>query len=588
METSQNRIYINLLILCGFIFSTRWVSANEVKVKFECPQTNIEQRVLPQNASLSVKTLANSDGTFKSLDLSSLESFIEKGWHASTDYYRCFYQMIGDLDAKVSKLCGSFAAPAEAAKCKKASDSNIDRFDKKVRNIDPNGKVAPLIIGENYQGQDSKILKVEEEGCLDVSKLNLTEPFLSSGLAPALAKETGDCREFQLRRIANMLEDQIVVHCSKAEKSEACQRAIVGVVYTISTLGPSLQFNPRGEVNAALICNTDVKGIRDLVEELRLARECQDLSLGESRVFHTHSGSYGLTRVGDGKFIADIKIKITNDLGAAVTGEMRDSLLDRIKKTVDIINPYLKGSNGDSLQIRINSDKAPMGLEATPINIAKTLDSRDHSKVYSLDSVEPVISHELLHNMGLNDGYEEKSRGEIWNLKDPNTRKPIDEIKNYHLKPGEIFKPAYDCRAIEPKDSIMNDQIQAWAKAIPIVVQELLICDSPDKSQDLSKCRKQQGESRFLFGRTTEKDENLEFQEISPGRWWVATLKYKIKPERDSLLYPAQFRKLIKPNCKKYVGDFYDCSRFAYISSKDNYSFCPRKMPQCQGTGWLK
>lgn len=88
-------------------------------------------------------------------------------------------------------------------------------------------------------------------------------------------------------------------------------------------------------------------------------------------------------------------------------------MLNRTRECLNAMGPYLKGPNGESLEIKIvtPSDSLPNGLPTpTPINISVTREERSyrgHAAAFGTNFGCTTIGHEMLHHLGLCDEYHE-------------------------------------------------------------------------------------------------------------------------------------------------------------------------------------
>jgi hypothetical protein len=189
----------------------------------------------------------------------------------------------------------------------------------------------------------------------------------------------------------------------------------------------------------------------------------------------------------------------------------------KVKKCLSIYNKYLKGPDGESLKI-VLSKKAPQHIIS--IQDEKL---RPTSTLYSEGMTCPLILHEILHLLGLVDEYEETQLGFRMD-------KATGDLK-YVTEDSEI--KIYDCRALGPEDSIMNN--------------ETLAVDSFFK-------------------------------------------KKKSVRAKGSLLQPAEFRAITNPFCKTKNLKYNECIKFAYDTSlAHEEKKCEPAAIECQKNhDWLK
>ncbi|MBD65017.1 MAG: hypothetical protein CME62_07405 [Halobacteriovoraceae bacterium] len=213
---------------------------------------------------------------------------------------------------------------------------------------------------------------------------------------------------------------------------------------------------------------------------LRFNQSCNRLQPGHSRVFNNvektianngHHASYKLTRSSSNpnQFIASINPvfyfheTLSNGqvqrvpVPSARDNQLTREMLDKVQGCLDEVNGSLLGPFGQELTIEIqrsnqSSNPPPrVGIQVYDYEI-----ERADTETWSQYTDCQTIVHEIFHYLGLPDSYHEEGIGYYFNS--------AGQVVNAKSSSAETFKPLYDCRAIGPEDSIMNNQYQAYER----------------------------------------------------------------------------------------------------------------------------
>ena len=205
--------------------------------------------------------------------------------------------------------------------------------------------------------------------------------------------------------------------------------------------------------------------------------------------------------------------------------------------TMEQANQKLLGPNGEKLRIVINKPlKSDNCYDDNVIRIPIISKShRGDATAYTPHFGCATITHEILHLLGLCDEYKEPAIGFHVNSKtgerqytdSPNAR-PIDD--DY-----DRFEPAYDCRVLQPDNSVMSSHHERW---------------------------------RFVF-------------KESPRQYALAG-----KQNRHSLLHPVHFNSILYGECLEKNKVFNECSQLAYVNSFEDES-CMEKKRWCESQNLL-
>ena len=195
--------------------------------------------------------------------------------------------------------------------------------------------------------------------------------------------------------------------------------------------------------------------------DMRAHRECGDYFIGEQRTIDTHDGPYHITRESDSQYKATIPLKFSPaedyDNEQAVPREQAPAhYFNLAKECIDDANSMLIGPNGKRLLIDIQEAGSPKsfflslldkvsGDKSSPepsmvhnIEI-KSASFRSNAHHYASDIDCPTIIHEVLHLLGLDDEYNEKSRG-----------------KRVLIDGHPAFLPHYNCRVTQTNSIMAN------------------------------------------------------------------------------------------------------------------------------------
>ena len=329
----------------------------------------------------------------------------------------------------------------------------------------------------------------------------------------------------------NMLEDISTIRDRFSD--------LVGLAYEDEVLTTEAQAN-------CLECvsengNEMLKTMSDLLKALNESSQCLDLNPGEEKTVYSGTGrhrSYTVKRTQDGNYSVPLTLEFFPDKdyeGPVSKEEVPDYYMDKVQKCIKQANQKMLGPNGKRLRIAINKASKTDKCNANKthrISIGSPY-HRSNSGKYASDIDCPVVTHEILHLLGLCDEYQEKSSGFLVNAE---TGK-VEWVNSPWEKPmaeGDVFQPAYDCR-IAQTNSIMSNQLERW---------------------------------HFAFGTTSR--------------------RYALKGKENtrSLLLPGHFNSILYGGCPEKNKPFNECSQLAYQSSVEDEN-CMEKKRQCEGQNIL-
>ena len=337
---------------------------------------------------------------------------------------------------------------------------------------------------------------------------------------------------------------------------------------------------------------------------------CVQLNEGESRNIDGNTGTglyntgYVLTRTPDvpgpdGKpvpsYRATVAIKFTDAEGKA-DPKLQQRYEAAARRCYAEAAPYLIGKSG-ALEIKLAGDEpslpkpkaahtigiAAAGARSTAANWAPDMDQSEKCS---------TVLHETLHLLGLVDEYHEAWIGT-----------KVDKATGARSRTSnDATTPDDDCRVLGPESSMMVDQGLAYLAVKPYDLLVSCNCGSreaaciaavdkavaskgtscPSESNTVV-IRKDAGTGKDLVGRLTAGSGMT-------GR----VLAYSPMPaERDSLLFPAQFRAITQPGCRPSNKTYLECASEAYTTSRGNFggTRCAAELPSiCRsgGADWLQ
>ncbi|MBC7458369.1 MAG: hypothetical protein H7235_08835 [Bdellovibrionaceae bacterium] len=352
-----------------------------------------------------------------------------------------------------------------------------------------------------------------------------------------------------------------------------------------------------GSTNAACdpICQTLTSAKQKLeswVDDL----QCHELPVGYKRVVYYPtdelsptgvSAKYLLTRKNKDLYEIELPLKLNKKAGdQSVT-----TIEQRIKLCLSISDSLLKGPDGTKIKIKPIFEPSStfrhlmLGRE---IDI-KGEDFRSHSLAYNENIDCPTIIHEVLHDLGLADEYQEST------------------VKN--KKTGDL---KYPCRVLGPENSVMNDQREAmrFVSGTKTSVVTALVCEkvakrcwefnevldgkipeftnyTPKEFEELFKYLALQKRKRQI--KEMEKFPYSEKALKDPLPWesdpQMQISKMVFKEIPANILEPAHVRAILFPGCKKKNAVYYKCAKLAYADPEPGQQcYIP---PECQSENWL-
>lgn len=243
--------------------------------------------------------------------------------------------------------------------------------------------------------------------------------------------------------------------------------------------------------------------------------------------------------------------------------EMRAALIARTRECFQQNQGQLRAGDGTVLELRLSpaNDPSPPPQVTVEINTAT---ARSNAGSWARQIQCPTIIHEVFHLMGLCDGYRESQTRvpEEQSLFRVTTGGPDQQSLQ---DPKSRIEPTfmYNCRSVEPADSIMRNQFTSLQR-----MYEVKICVREDLSLPLSQQVSQLPE-RCPDGHTgtsqlLSHEEYVRRVSTPPNLTYQLMYYYRPLPPRTQTVYPAQMRLIIQPHCHSANQRYIDCAQNAY------------------------
>lgn len=270
----------------------------------------------------------------------------------------------------------------------------------------------------------------------------------------------------------------------------------------------------------------------------------------------------------------------------AMNDYMRAAMIARTRECFGQMQNRLMTSDGTQIELRLATPNTEDPPPQTTISI-NTSDARANSQSWTSQISCPTIIHEVMHLMGLCDGYRESQirvsdTGQI--LQSPPAKIPP-------ATPGKVSQNfVYNCRSVEPQGSVMHNQTFALAEIL-----EVRSCPFPESStahseqvQDTLPSQCPDGSPGTLLQMTRASLTSRVTQQRRPGvqpssRFFYY---YRVMPPRSDTILPAQMRMITMPLCNQLNENYITCAQNAYRTLQ--IEGCVNVPPFCQTTDYLR
>ena len=488
------------------------------------------------------------DSETNEVDISDFITIIKR---AKKSKYNNFSQIDGKIKKQILKnylspLCGDAKNPPE---CKQKAQTKIQQA------IIDLG--AELLQGIHYpydyylmdtpEGVDalSEVRELLASKCLDCNKVHLDHGSKSKfdSLFPLIEKQKPSCLKKIVTNMARRLKHyRIPESCEKNKNHPICKSMIKnyklfrGRLLRLTELVYGQLARSQTEMRLCVDCvrysdkeKTEALDPKSFEDVWQQSRNCEELQ--SNRQKRVSSGTalnkeYTIRREEDDSYSAVLNLQFVaaeDYEGEVPKDQVSSHYRNQVQQCLKKANEKMLGPKGEKFQIVLaekpsEQSSCPEPVETIEIGRPGVF---SFSNKYASDVDCPVITHEILHQMGLCDDYLIQTRGYIV---DSQTGKPIgDEVENIYkvgnLPPGQSVVLKYNCR-VTRTNSVMAHHYARWAD---------------------------------VFSRRTEK----------------------------SLLTPQQFSAILYGDCKSRNQQFNECSQLAYTNSFEDKT-CLEKRKKCE------
>ena len=226
--------------------------------------------------------------------------------------------------------------------------------------------------------------------------------------------------------------------------------------------------------------------------------------------------------------------------------------LDKIKSCMALINPYLKGPNGKTLEIKVYGPHEVGSLkkfdrpEQLEIKVAPDTERRGHAFLYRNSWDCDTITHEVLHLLGLVDEY---------------------------LEDG-VYENNSTCRVVPSHNTIMGELTTFF----PRVVKRTIKCECSTSSckaltSNVSQAEIERiAEKDFPCVSIAGKKIGNRYTNVSPDGKSMKdgnVFYFVQKNDLTSLLTEVQFNRIISGYCPTTVPNYAKCSIYSQLGAED-------------------
>ena len=190
--------------------------------------------------------------------------------------------------------------------------------------------------------------------------------------------------------------------------------------------------------------------VNSFLDDIYEYRRCEPYLIGNERVHnHSRGGGYIITKTAPGVYTASVALGFfpaeDYDNGNVPADQVHSHYLQRVRDCMEETNRYMLGPGGTRLSIDVQ-DAHQEHPDLAPISQVSIQSSQGRSYVtsYESDINCELITHEVMHLLGLCDEYEEKMKGET-----------VDAANGDAS--GSIFLSKHNCRVTQD-NSIMANQ----------------------------------------------------------------------------------------------------------------------------------
>lgn len=240
-------------------------------------------------------------------------------------------------------------------------------------------------------------------------------------------------------------------------------------------------------------------------------------------------------------------------------GEVMAQYNNQTKACFKKMEGKLKSPEGTTIDFKLANHEESKEITPVPVSVERA-DHRSHSRAWEGDIDCPTIIHEVLHLMGLCDGYHERNKVDRNHVEDSDKRINITK---------------FNCRSLEPESSVMRDQGHLEGTV------EVYICPGTtgEKKNSAPPTKCSDGSRPFL---------NVVSKPTLDA--WAAGFKqytyYYQEIQGVPNLQSAHARFITQPFCDSKNSLYIKCSKNAYRT--DAIEGCANVPPECKNGDYLK
>ena len=246
----------------------------------------------------------------------------------------------------------------------------------------------------------------------------------------------------------------------------------------------------------------ELSTLDQLFSRLKEHSLCSDPAPGEEKQITSNFLGYSHTvrRESDGSFSIPLNLAFSADEdydGEVPKDQVPAHYKNKVQECLKKANSKMLGPNGEKLNIVI---EPPSAKEICKEEKPKTIKigsskHRSHSGKYESDINCPLITHEILHLLGLCDEYKEKITG----FQVSADTGEVKKVNRYEKSDNsnDKFVLAYDCR-VTSQNSIMSNHNERWENVFefgknnsllkPEQFNRILYGDCPSKNKLFNEC----------------------------------------------------------------------------------------------------
>ncbi|MCK6598219.1 MAG: hypothetical protein L6Q37_07625 [Bdellovibrionaceae bacterium] len=562
-----------------FIVSTTVFSeAKDIAIAWNCNQSNVEQRPLPEKHQVINQFSWKADQAV--FNTKAFTDFLERSLSSDYNYYLCNQNFIYNLKLAMEVFCETGSTSSAKNSCKLKAQQQYNSMSSK--NVYTLGKQDLIVPGESLSGKASSYdMNSARQGCFLI-KEQMSKQYVINSLSSYLKSLDPKCRLHTIESTVKMLASKIGYSCTKPS-STACERIKTATPELMNVLNQAYDKPISNLCLRSINVPAEINRLKEVVDQ---AQRCLPIAKGETRVVDSLANSnvpnnYAITRTNENNYRVDLKLEFARE-----DHDVSDDDVSQLKKNVDLclqtINQKLTGPNGEHLEIQVNNPNASKNLIPNSISLYRNVVRKDSFKWTPFIDCQ-TMTHEMMHLVGLVDEYQEKSCGFIIH---PLTgkRSELQDDKPAQLN-GNKYITAFDCRSEGPKNSIMSNHYEAMRDTFG-GTKEYDRCTCSDSKCDFLKTINAknifdvcQGSGRH-YEHFTQLGASTPPPPDSAKSKSVVTNRYPEKILKKSILLPAQFRQIIQPNCRQTNNAFMECSKGSQESSI--VGPCPQKPEYCK------